>query len=321
MKAVRISAPRRVELADVDTLRPAADEVVVEVAAAGICGTDFRFVSRGSDPPRTPGHEAAGTLSDGTPVGIHPDVGCGKCPHCLEGFENRCPDRQAIGLTRDGGMAEQAAVPRHHAVLLQGVPVSLAPLLEPLGCCVHAVSLLDPAEGASAMVVGAGPMGILAMWVLQARGCPVVMVQRSPERRELAARLGAEAVAAPHEDPARALGAVPEVAVVTAPTADALSQALEQVAVGGRVHAFAGIPGGGSVDANTIHYRHLALIGSTGSRVSDYRAGRDLAVTGKVPLERLPVTRRALAEAPAVLTGDIPDDFKTLIDVQGGLNS
>lgn len=168
------------------------------------------------------------------------------------------------------------------------------------------------------MVVGAGPMGILAMWVLQAHGSRVVMVQRSPQRRELAAELGADAVVAPDEPPAGALDAIPEIAVVTAPTPNALSEALNNVAVGGKIHAFAGIPGGGEVDANTIHYRHLTLVGSTGSRLSDYRAARDLAAGGAVPLGRLPVTRRPLEEAPKVLTGETPDDFKTLIDVQGG---
>lgn len=317
MRAVRVFAPGRVDLVDVDPPQPGSDEVLVEVAAAGICGTDRRLVARGSDPPRILGHEAVGVLEDGTPVGIQPDVGCGTCLPCREGFENRCPDRQAIGLTRDGGMAEQVAVPAHHAVPLEGVPLDLGPLLEPLGCCVHAVSMLDPAEGTPAMVVGAGPMGVMAMWVLQARGCRVVMVQRSPERRELAAELGADAVAAPDGDPAEALEAAPQVAVVTAPTSEALTRALEQVALGGRVHAFAGMTDGGDIDANTVHYRHLTLLGSTGSRLSDYRAARDLAAGGEVPLARLPVTHRPLAEAPSVLTRD-PDDFKTLIDVKGG---
>lgn len=318
MKAVQVSTPGRVDLVDVDPPRPAEDEVLVEVRAAGICGTDRRLASRGSDPPRIPGHEAVGVLGDGTPVGIHPDVGCGVCRHCREGYENRCPDRQAIGITRHGGMAEQVTVPEHHAVPLEEVDPEIGPLLEPLGCCVHAVSLLNAPEGIPAMVVGAGPMGILAMWVLQAHGSRVVMVQRSPQRRELAAELGADAVVAPDEPPAGALDAVPEIAVVTAPTPDALSEALNNVAVGGKIHAFAGIPGGGEVDANTIHYRHLTLVGSTGSRLSDYRAARDLAAGGAVPLGRLPVTRRPLEEAPGVLTGEAPDDFKTLIDVQGG---
>lgn len=215
-------------------------------------------------------------------------------------------------------MAEQMVVPDDHAIPLEGVPVELAPLLEPLSCCVHAVSLLDPVPDSPAMVVGAGPMGILTMWVLQARRCPVVMVQRSHHRRQLAADLGADAVCSPGEDPAEALGEPPVAAVVTAPTAAALALALEQVAVGGRVHAFAGIPGGGMVDVNTVHYRHLTLIGSTGSRVSDYRAARDLVRDGKVPLDRLPVVRRLLKEAPSVLMETGPDDFKTLIDIQGG---
>lgn len=260
----------------------------------------------GTHAPRIPGHEIAGLLQDGTAVGVHPNLGCGRCEHCAIGLENRCPDHVDIGIQRDGGLAELVVVPGSHVVPLDGFPVELAPLLEPLAAVLHAARVLEAREGDAAVVVGAGSLGIAAMWALQALGVRVAVMQRSEARRELAAELGADAVLAPGDDPADTLGEPPRLALVAAPGADALAWALEHVDVGGRVHAFAGTPGGAPVDANLVHYRHLALLGSTGSAVADYRHGLELARSGRVPLGRMPRTTIALDEVPRALL-DEPD--------------
>lgn len=95
-------------------------------------------------------------------------------------------------------------------------------------------------------------------------------------------------------------------ALVTAPGVEALSWAIEHVDVGGRVHAFAGSPGGAPIDANLVHYRHLRLVGSTGSTIDDYRRARDLASSGSVPLERLPSRTVSLDEIPGDPAGPPP---------------
>ena len=110
----------------------------------------------------------------------------------------------------------------------------------------------------------------------------------------------------------------PSVAVVAAPGTEPLAWALAKVAVGGRVHAFASTPGGAPVDANVVHYRHLTVIGSTGSTVGDYRRARDLAASGEVPLARLPRSTVPLERAPAVLLGrDGHSALKITVDVEG----
>jgi threonine dehydrogenase-like Zn-dependent dehydrogenase len=261
----------------------------------------------GSHAPRIPGHEVAGTLEDGTPVGIHPNLGCGRCEWCATGLENRCPEHVDVGIHRDGGLAEWVVVPERHVVPLNGFPMELAPRVEPLACCLHAISLLDVSKGDPALVVGAGSLGILGMWALQADGARVAVMQRSEARRRLAAELGADADLGPDGDPGRALGAPPRAALVTAPGADALAWALERVGAGGRVHAFAGTPGGAPVDANVVHYRHLALVGSTGSTVEDYRRGLEMARSGSIPLDRLPSMTVALERVPEVLLDPAPD--------------
>ena len=285
----------------------APGEVTVRVRAAAICATDRRLANAGTSEPRIPGHEVAGVLEDGTAVGVQPNVGCGRCTSCALGLENRCPDHFDIGIQRDGGLAELIVVPDGHVVPLDGFPFELAPSIEPLACCLHAVGMLDVAEGNLAVVVGAGTLGIIGMWVLQAAGARVAVVQRSEARRHLAAELGADAVLEPGDDVAAALGALPAAALVTAPGIEALSWAIDQVDVGGRVHAFAGTPGGAPVDANLVHYRHLRLVGSTGSTVEDYRRARDLARSGAVPLDRMPSRTVAFNEVPEILLDRSPD--------------
>lgn len=319
MRAVQISAPGVVALVDAASPSPEADEVVVRVETAALCATDRKLAARGSVPPRIPGHELAGRLEDGTPVGVHPDIGCGACPACLEGFENRCPHRTSIGLDRDGGLAEAVAVPLRHAVPLDGIDLKIAPILEPLGCCLHAVSLLGVRAGDAAVVVGAGAMGILCMWALQDAGATVAVCQRSPERRALAARLGADDILSPDERPVDVLGVEPRLAVVTAPGAEALQWALENVELGGLVHAFAGTPEGAPIDANVVHYRHLTLVGSTGSPLGDYERARELVADGRIALGRLPRATIGLEDAPNALLAD-PDrrELKVVIEVGAG---
>ena len=306
MRAVRIGAPESAQLVELPTPRPRDGEMLVRVSAASICPTDRRILSRGADPPRVPGHEIGGRLEDGTRVGVHPDVGCGTCAHCRAGFENRCPDRVAIGIHRDGGLAEWLAAPEGHVVPVEGVDPQIVPLLEPLGCSLHAVARLGVARGELAVVLGAGAMGVLGTWALQSAGARVAVVEPVAERREQALDLGADVAVGPDDDVAAALGGDPDVGIVTAPGAEPLTWTLERVGVGGRVHAFAGMPGGAPVDANLVHYRHLALVGSTGSTVEDYRRARDLVVAGSVPLGRLPRSAISLDEAPAALASAPP---------------
>jgi L-iditol 2-dehydrogenase len=319
MRAVRVSAPGTAEVVEVPSPEPADGETLVRVEAAALCATDRKLAAIGSPQPRIPGHEIAGRLEDGSAVGVHPDIGCGHCALCREGFENRCPRRVSIGLDRDGGFAELVAVPARHAVPLDGLELGLSPLLEPLACCLHAVSLLGVREGDAAVVVGAGSMGILCMWALQSAGARVAVCQRSTERRKLAAHLGAEAVLSPNDAAADALGEAPRLAVVAAPGAEALEWALRGVAPGGAVHAFAGSPGGAPVDVNLVHYRHLTLVGSTGSTLADYERARELAAVGAVRLDRLPRTRIGLDDVPGVLLGERdPRELKAVVHLGGG---
>ena len=315
MRAIRVGTGGGAELVAAERPRPRAGEALVQVGAAAICATDRKLVAFGAPAPVILGHEFAGRLEDGRLVGVHPDIGCGSCVFCRAGYENRCPNRVSIGIDRDGGLAEWVAVPERHVLPLDGLPLELSPLLEPLACCLHAVNRLDVHPDELALVVGAGSMGVLSMWALQQGGARVAVSQRSPDRRRLAAELGADAVLGPEESVASVLGESPRVAIVTAPGAEPLVRALEEVAVGGAVHAFAGTPGGAQIDANVVHYRHLTLVGSTGSALADYRRAVELASSGRIALDRLPTATVGLDEVPEILLGERSEPgLKVIVD-------
>jgi threonine dehydrogenase-like Zn-dependent dehydrogenase len=317
MRALRIDGPLEVELIEAPEPTPAAGEVLVRVAYAGICATDRKMARRGVPVPRIPGHEMSGWLEDGTPVGVHPDAGCHECRHCRAGLDNRCARRIPIGIDREGGMAELVVAPEGHIFPIADLDLEVAALLEPLGCCLHAASLLGVESDQPALVVGAGPMGILAMWALQAAGARVVVCETLEARRDSAAELGADGVLDPDGDPAAILGDAPLVAIVAAPGSQPLSWAMEQMETGGKVHVFAGTPGGSQVDANVVHYRHLMLVGSTGSTRRDYRAAYSLVSEGRVPLARLPRQVISLEEAVTSLREpDASPDRRSVIQIR-----
>ncbi len=196
--------PGNVALAERPDPRPGSGEVIVEVAAAGICGTDLHIYDGeyATDVPVTMGHEVSGTVTE---LGDGVDPGwlgarvvtetyyatCGLCELCRAGRINLCPDRRSIGTHVDGGFAPRVLLPARG---LHRIPdwldASVAALFEPLACVCH--SLLEPPRvgaGDDVLVVGPGPVGLLAAQVARACGARVhVRGTRRDERRLEAAR-------------------------------------------------------------------------------------------------------------------------------------
>ena len=174
MKAARLEAPGSMTLRDVDKPVAAAGEILVKVLAAGICGSD-RHMYRGEYPtarPVTLGHEFSGIVeavgvgvtrfSGGEMVTIDPNIACGTCKACRNARPNLCERLTAIGVTRDGGFAEYAAVPEAQAFAL---PAGLDPVhgafSEPLACCLHAIDKAGIGAGDSVAILGGGVIGDL----------------------------------------------------------------------------------------------------------------------------------------------------------------
>ena len=196
MKALVWYGDRSVVYEDAPEPEPAADEVVLDVELAGICGSDLHGY-RGHPGPRVPplvlGHEVVGRL-DGEEYAVYPLIGCGKCERCRAGEDNLCDSWRLIGMHRPGVFAERVAVPRRSLVRLPaGIELERAVLVEPLACCVGALAP-HPASR-SVAVLGCGPLGLLTAYLAARSGADVTAVDPLPERRAIAERLGAAASA------------------------------------------------------------------------------------------------------------------------------
>ncbi|HEY5437067.1 MAG TPA: alcohol dehydrogenase catalytic domain-containing protein [Candidatus Limnocylindrales bacterium] len=195
MKALVFTGPSRVEVQDVDEPVAGEDEVVVDVRAVGICGSELHGVRRPGFrvPPLVMGHEFAGTTSDGVDVIVNPILSCGTCDLCALGLTQVCSQRRIIGIHRPGAFAERVAVPR--AALHRrpdGVSWKAAAVVEPAATAVHAWGLGSAGPGARVGIIGAGTIGLACLIVALGRGAgSVEIADRSAIRLAAAERLGA----------------------------------------------------------------------------------------------------------------------------------
>ena len=196
MRALVQTGVERLEMRELPRPGPGPGEVLVRVEASGICGSDMHAFLGHDERRPTPivlGHEAAGTIVDtGERVTINPLVACGACNRCEEGRENLCAARQIISMPpRAGAFAQYVAMPRANLVPVpDGFSLAKASLAEPIACGWHAVRLGrrylgGSLEGAAALVIGGGPIGVGAALSLRAQGLVDVMVlEPSALRRE-----------------------------------------------------------------------------------------------------------------------------------------
>src|SRR6516162_9668298 len=211
MKALLLSEYRRLELAEVETPRPQAGEVLLRVAACGICGSDVHGYDGSSGrriPPIVMGHEAAGVIaavgegvtgfSEGDRVTVDSTVYCGECANCLRGDINLCDRREVLGVScgdyrRAGAFAEFVAVPARICHRLPGhLPFAEAAMLEAVAVAIHAVNLAQLPPNATALVIGAGTIGVLTLAALRARGGTRVFITDVDQPRlALAEQMGA----------------------------------------------------------------------------------------------------------------------------------
>lgn len=181
MRAVRNTEDGLV-VAEVDRPEPGKADVRVRVGAAGICGSDLHLLGWGPLPV-TLGHEIAGWLDDGTAVAVEPVRRCGTCERCRAGDTHLCPTAVTIGISADGGMADEVLVgPECLVPLPDGLAVGDAGLVEPVACAVHALSRARVEPGMRVAVIGGGTLGIAAVAAAVDTGCEVGSVTRHPHQ-------------------------------------------------------------------------------------------------------------------------------------------
>ena len=260
VKAAILHGPRDLRIESSRAPEVRADEVLVRVGVAGLCGTDYRIWS-GDRPvayPRVMGHEFVGRVeavgpgvtrvAPGDRVAVEPNYSCGTCPLCLEGNRNICLARTAVGIDVDGCFAELVRVPSR---CCWRAPAAVADedlvLTEPLAVVVRAVGRGGVRSGETVAVVGAGTLGLLALQVVRGHGARVLVVGRSARRFALASDLGAEATHALADGSVEAAARVfsgregVDCVIETAGTAEAVHHALMLVRPGGRV-VLTGLP-------------------------------------------------------------------------------
>ncbi len=200
MKAVVVHEPRRATVESVPRPDPGPDEVIVQVGACGLCGTDLKiFEGEYLSPyPLIPGHEFSGTVVDlgrnvdrswlGQHVGVDPTLACGHCEYCRDAAFNHCRAWGALGDTTDGGFTEFVRVPAANVYQMpDAFSFNEGALVEPVACATWAIERLRIRIGGRVLLFGAGPMGLILLELLRNAGMQdAVLIDRSAQRLDLA---------------------------------------------------------------------------------------------------------------------------------------
>ena len=321
MRAVRfhgVGRPLAVE--DVDRPRPGREDVLIDVAAAGVCGTELHFLDGLLTPARTPitlGHEVAGVVAEvgdavehvavGDRVAVHYLHACGRCRWCRAGDDHLCDAPLGfLAFATDGGFAEQIVVPASATVAVpEGLDLAAAAVL----CCsgttaLHAVDMAGAAAGVTAVVYGTGGVGLALVQVLREAGARPIAVARNPDRLALAQELGAEAtVNATTEDVAVAIrnatgGVGADVVFELVGTRETGAAALASLGKRGTLvyvgYSFDRV----EIDPLSLVVPEQRIVTSVGNRRSELVDALDLAARGRLVTT---VTQHPLDDAGRVL--------------------
>ncbi|MFN8376346.1 MAG: zinc-dependent alcohol dehydrogenase family protein [Anaerolineae bacterium] len=204
MKAARIEQPNQAIVTSVPEPEMSADELIIRVHSAGICGTDLHIYKGEYEAvyPLVPGHEFSGEVvavganvtrfKVGERVTADPNIPCNRCANCQRNEPNQCKNLKAVGVTRDGAFAEYVVVHEGNVFPIEGISYKAAALIEPLACVVWGLKQVEVQPGDSTLIFGAGPMGCLLLQAVKHAGAArVVVVDTVPWRLELARELGA----------------------------------------------------------------------------------------------------------------------------------
>ena len=255
MRAAVFEGNGRLVVRDIATPDPGAGEVLVEVEACGICGSDVQIVNvppgHPSSPPVVLGHEFVGRVRAlgqgvsgfevGSRVVVDPDPKCGACTSCRAGRPANGSNIVALGVHRDGALAEYVTTPANTVYAIsEAVPAELAALVEPLACVVNGTNRAAVRPGETVVVFGAGAIGCLFIGVFEAAGAGrIIAIEPSSQRAPIARAMGADNVLTPDEWAARRVELSADGAdVVVDAVGSVLPQAIDAAAMGGRVVVF-----------------------------------------------------------------------------------
>jgi len=312
MNAVYYHGGGRFALGETSIVEPGPDEVRLDVAYCGVCGTDLHIAHGAMDarvrPPQVIGHEMSGTVAEvgervadfrvGDAVVVRPLDTRGETA-ADRGFSHIGRNLKFLGIDAPGALQESWTVPAFTLHRLpDGVDLRLGALAEPLAVACHDVRRGEVVPGETAVVIGGGPIGLLIALVARARGARVLVIEPDAHRRALARQLGLDAFD-PEEDVTVAIGeAGAEVVFEVSGSATGILAATKHAAIRGRVVVVAIFPEPKPVALFDLFWKELEVRGARVYEPQDFDAAIDLiaggslglepVITGVVPLERVP---------------------------------
>ncbi len=298
MKSMMIHQPGNLGLIERDIPTPGVNEVLIEVKASGICGTDLH-IHKGEylgSYPVIPGHEFAGVVTGvgsgitrfkiGDHVAVEPNIACDNCSHCLNNRQNFCENWQAVGVTLPGGMEQFVCAPEKAVFSIGDLPFEQGAFVEPLSCVIHGIERARIKLADKVAILGAGPIGDLLLQMVRLQGASsVTMLETNPGRIELARALGADQVVSRMEDlPQNTF----DVVIDATGSIPVMNRTIDFARSGGTVLLF-GVPPSGKMlelDAFKIFQKGLILLSSFTSVRNSLQAVR-LLQSGEVKVEPL----------------------------------
>jgi L-iditol 2-dehydrogenase len=338
MQALMFTAIKENKLLDVPTPvidRP--DGVLLKVKSVGVCGSDLHGYTGHTGrrtPPLIMGHEVTGEvmatgdavedLPIGSRVAVQPVEFCGVCSQCLAGRRNVCENRRLMGMNMPGAYAEYVTWPASN---LFHLPDSLSfengALAEPLSIAVHAVSLAHIRPYDSALIVGAGPIGLLTLAVLRLTGVNMIAVSDASDARlEMARALGAQVtINVIRQNPRQVVneftnGSGVDLAFEAVGLSTTAQQSLEVTRNKGTVIWIGNNQRMIEIDMQAIVTRELSVIGSYGMTDEEFQRSLRLLTDGRIPTGRLINRRASLAEGPELFDQLLasPETIKCVIN-------
>jgi L-iditol 2-dehydrogenase len=341
MKALLLSKYRQLELTDIPVPVPGPDEVLIRVAACGICGSDVHGYDGSSGrriPPIVMGHEAAGTvaavgnevksLSKGDRITFDSTIYCGKCRYCSRGEVNLCDRREVLGVScgdyrRAGAFAEFVLVPARITYRLpDNLSFSEAALLEAVSVAIHAVSLVPIPQNSTALVLGAGTIGLLIQQALRVAGCSRVFVADVDDTRlKLSRELGATATLSAGPGLSSEVlqltdGVGVDIAVEAVGRTETVVAAIDNVHKGGKVVLVGNIAPEVTLPLQKVVSRQILLQGSCASS-GEYPRAIELLSSGAIRVKPLISVVAPLDEGPQWferLYGREPNLMKVILE-------
>jgi len=323
MKSLLLSEYNHLEIAELPVPSAGPGDVLLRVEACGICGSDVHGYDGSSGrriPPIVMGHEAAGTVAAmgdgvrgyavGDRVTFDSTVYCGECAYCRRGEINLCDNRQVIGVScgdyrRHGAFAEFVAVPQR---ILYPLPETIsfaeAAMLEAVSVALHAVRVSGAKGGETALVIGAGMIGLLTLQAARAAGCARVFIADvDATRLELARQVGADEalLCSGAELAGEALklteGRGVDLAYEAVGRNETVAAAIDSTRKGGTVTLIGNIAPEVTLPLQKVVTRQLRLQGSCAS-AGEYPQAIELIASGKIKVAPLITAVAPLEEGP-----------------------